>query len=74
MFFLDDNNLFSQYQSYSKLKDVEDEKRFYQEKIKEVKQQHEELFGDKAALEKYAREKYLMKKPTEEIYLVEVEE
>jgi cell division protein DivIC len=70
MLLFDTNDLISQYRSWSKLKGVSDEKKYYQSKITEVKKQRNELFGDKKALEKYAREQYLMKKPSEEVYLV----
>jgi cell division protein FtsB len=49
---------------------LENEKEYYEEKIKEVEKDHNELFGDRASLEKFAREKYLMKKETEDIYIV----
>ena len=45
-------------------------KEYYEEKIKEVEKDHNELFGDRESLEKFAREKYLMKKETEDIYIV----
>jgi cell division protein DivIC len=54
----------------SKLNSLENEKEYYQEKINEVQKDHNELFGDRASLEKFAREKYLMKKESEDIYIV----
>ena len=39
-------------------------------KIKEVQKDHDELFGDKESIEKFAREKYLMKKETEDIFVI----
>ena len=46
-------------------------KTYYEEKIKEVEKDRDELFGDRESLEKFAREKYLMKKETEDIFIVE---
>lgn len=43
---------------------------FYNEKIAEVKAEKNEILGTSEALEKFAREKYLMKKPTEEVFIV----
>jgi cell division protein DivIC len=40
------------------------------DKIAEVKSDREELLSDDALLEKFARENYLMKKPTEDIYVI----
>jgi cell division protein DivIC len=70
MLFLDSNNLISRFQLSSKLGSLENEKEYYEEKIKEVEKDHNELFGDRESLEKFAREKYLMKKESEDIYIV----
>lgn len=71
MITLDSNNLFARYQLSSKLRSLENEKEYYEEKIKEVEKDRDELFGDRESLEKFAREKYLMKKETEDIFIVE---
>lgn len=70
MTFLDQNDFISRYRLTSKLRSLEGEKEYYQEKIEEVQKDHDELFGEREALEKFAREKYLMKKETEEIFLI----
>ncbi len=57
-----------------KLNTLQQEKVYYQEKIVEVKDDREELLSDEALLEKFAREKYLMKKPAEDIYVIVEEE
>jgi cell division protein DivIC len=71
MLFLDSNNLISRYQLTSKLNALESEKEYYEEKIEEVEKDRQELFGDPDLVEKFAREKYLMKKPTEAIFIIE---
>ena len=71
MLALDSNNLITRFQMSSKLRALENEKEYYQEKIKEVRGDHDELFGDRESVEKFAREKYLMKKKTEDIFIVE---
>ncbi len=53
---------------YSTLKT---EKIYYQQKIAEIKKEKEELFGNNDKLEKFAREKYYMKKDGEDIFVVE---
>jgi cell division protein FtsB len=55
----------------AKLRSLEDEKEYYQEKISEVEKDHQELTTNKELLEKFAREKYLMKKPTEDIFIIQ---
>ena len=72
--FIDSNDLLTQYRLGSKLSNLEDEKAYYNEKIGEVKKDREELMSNKELLEKFAREKYLMKKPTEDIFVVVEEE
>jgi len=54
-----------------KLRTLKNEKEYYQEKIKEVEKDKKELMGNDALLEKFAREKYLMKKPGEDIFIIE---
>jgi len=71
MLFLDSNNLITRYQLSSKLNSLENEREYYEEKIQEVEKDRQELFGDPTLVEKFAREKYLMKKPTEEIFIIE---
>jgi len=53
---------------YSTLKT---EKVYYEQKIAEIKKEKEELFGNNEKLEKFAREKYYMKKDGEDVYVVE---
>lgn len=67
---LDSNDLISRYRLSAKLRSLENEKVYYKEKIKEVEQQRSELFGDRESLEKFAREKYLMKKPSEDVFII----
>ncbi len=70
MLFLDSNDFLSRYKLTAKLSSLESEKEYYTEKIKEVEKDREELMGTRALLEKFAREKYLMKKDTEDIFIV----
>jgi cell division protein DivIC len=70
MLVLDANNLIARYELSSKLSSLENEKEYYQEKIKDVAKDHNALFGDRESIEKFAREKYLMKKESEDIFVV----
>ena len=72
--FFDSNDLYTQYNSVSKLNGLENERSYYIEKIEEVKEDRKALMSDEALLEKFAREKYLMKKPQEDLYIVVVED
>jgi cell division protein FtsB len=71
MLLLDSNNLIARYQLSSKLNSLENEKTYYEEKIVEVRKDHNELFGNQESIEKFAREKYLMKKQNEDIFVIE---
>ena len=71
MLLLDPNNLIARFQLGAKLSSLEDEKEYYETKIKEVQKDHDELFGDRESIEKFAREKYLMKKESEDIFIIE---
>lgn len=70
MIVLDSNNFIARYKLSAKLNSLENEKEYYEEKIKEVEKDHNELFGDRASIEKFAREKYLMKRESEDIYII----
>lgn len=71
MIFLDSNDLISRFRMGSKLRSLEKEKEYYQEKISEVEKDKQELTTNKQLLEKFAREKYLMKKPTEDVFIIQ---
>ncbi|HEY8512060.1 MAG TPA: septum formation initiator family protein [Cyclobacteriaceae bacterium] len=68
--FLDSNNLISRFSLTSKLNSLEREKEFYERKIEEVAKDQQELFGTEETLEKYAREKYLMKRESEDVFVI----
>jgi cell division protein FtsB len=58
----------------SKLRALESEKEYYEAKILEVEKDRKELMTNKELLEKFAREKYLMKKETEDLFIIQVKE
>jgi cell division protein DivIC len=71
MIFLDSNDLISRFKLGSKLRTLNNEKEYYQEKIADVEKDRKELMTNKDLLEKFAREKYLMKKEAEDIFIIE---
>jgi cell division protein DivIC len=70
MLFFDGNNIYEQYLSHKKIKDLEQEKEFYYKGIETLKKDIKELSTSPELFEKFAREKYMMKKPNEDIYIV----
>ncbi|HYG41134.1 MAG TPA: septum formation initiator family protein [Cytophagales bacterium] len=70
MLFFDASDLITQYKLSSTKSDLIDEKEYYLKKIQEVKQERKELLSNPTLLEKFARERYLMKKPSEDVFIV----
>jgi cell division protein DivIC len=70
MFFFDTNDFITQYNMRQKLSDIDEEKKYYKSKIEEVKEDRKELLEQPALLEKFAREKYLMKKQGEQLFIL----
>lgn len=68
--FIDDNNLLVVWGNYQKMKDLEQDKIYYQEQVRLVKKEKKEVLGTPEMVEKWAREKYLMRKPTEDVYVI----
>lgn len=70
MCLFDANDLPSQFRNWWKLRELESEQKFYLENIRTVKTQQREVLGSDRLREQYARERYLMKKPTEDVFVV----
>ena len=70
MFFIDDNSYLVHRKLDNEIKDLESTISFYENKIAEDKTTIKKL-QDSLQLERFAREKYLMKKGNEDIYLIE---
>ncbi|WP_111670685.1 FtsB family cell division protein [Algoriphagus litoralis] len=68
--FIDSNNLVNHFKLSQKLGQLEDQKEFYLEKKEKITAEREELLSNPALLEKFARERYLMKKQTEDLYVI----
>ncbi len=70
MSFFDSNDFFTLYGLNKKISDLESDKKYYIEKIDEVKKDREELLSNSELLERFARERYLMKKESEDLYVI----
>lgn len=68
--FLDNNNLKVVFSNRVKMKSLEKERDVLLEKITQVKKERSEVFGNPKLLEKWAREKYLMRRPNEDVYVI----
>lgn len=71
MLFFDQRDYFQQRDRQDELKKLETKKRYYVQEIEKTKKELTDLQNNPAALEKFAREHYLMKKDGEDLYLIE---
>ena len=74
MVFFDQESFIDQFRLSRTLKNLESQKIYYQEEIEKTRGAINVLETDTAHLEKYAREKYLMKKDNEEVFVIIEEE
>jgi cell division protein FtsB len=70
LLFFDHNDLLLQFKRGQELKEVKAKSEFYRQKIAETKKEVQSLRENAASLEKVAREKYLMKKDNEDLFII----
>ncbi|NVN96359.1 MAG: septum formation initiator family protein [Bacteroidetes bacterium] len=70
MIAIDKNNMIAQYKLRSELKDLRNKKAYYLNEIEKDRKATYELNTNIKTLEKFAREKYLLKKDNEDIFLI----
>ena len=70
MTFFDKNDLLSQYQYKQEVSKLEQERDFYKTETDKVSKDLEELTSNPQQLEKFARERYLMRKENEDVFVV----
>ena len=70
MVFFDTNDLFSQYQYHQEVSKLKQERDFYQKETAKVAKDLDELTSNPQKLEKFARERYLMKKDNEDVFVI----
>lgn len=70
LIFFDDNNLIRRWKQSKDIDGLKKELKYYQDEIELHKKMVDQLKNDTAYLEKFAREKYYLKKNDEEIFIV----
>jgi cell division protein FtsB len=70
MIFFDKNDLLSQYQYRQEVNQLKEERDFYKTQNVKVEKDLDELTSDPKKLEKFAREKYLMRKDNEDVFVI----
>ena len=68
--FFDNYNLIKQNKIKNNIEDLEENKLFYTTEIEKDSTEFQELLHDKEKREKFAREKFLMKKENEDLYII----
>lgn len=73
MFFFDDRNVITTHFRHTReLKQLQQSKRYYEQEIASTSKELEQLKANAATIEKYAREKYLMKRDNEDLFIIPV--
>ena len=68
--FLDKNDFFTQLDRRKELRELQQSKRHYTTQVAAERKELEALKTNPAIVEKYAREKYLMKRDNEELFII----
>ena len=71
MLFFDKNDLFVQMELRSELHELDKSKAFFEEQIRLERKFSEEISKNPATIEKFARERYLMKRDGEDLFLIQ---
>lgn len=69
--FVDENNVIRRVQYETKIRELKNEIRHYRKLSEESESKLKKLHTSDAELERVAREDYLMKKPDEDVFIVE---
>ena len=69
LLFFDRNDVFTQYELIQKCHKLDKERAYYQAEIENNKVNLQELMTNKKSLETFSREKYLMKKDNEDVFV-----
>jgi cell division protein FtsB len=70
MIFFDNNSLKRQHAFNERVSEIKRMKAYYQAEIAKNNKAIDDLLHNPEALEKYAREKYMMKRDSEDVYLI----
>jgi len=70
LLFFDKNDVFTQSTRKNQLRDLLESKQYYMDRIATERKELQELKSNPGTLEKYAREKYLMKRDNEDLYII----
>ncbi len=66
----DHNDIWSQVKLRWHLHEIKNKEKYYSDMIKQVNEEKKELFTNQQSLDKFAREKYMMKKDEEDLFVM----
>jgi cell division protein DivIC len=69
--FFDRNDVFTQMERRSELNELKQSKAYFEKQIAENRKFSKDLQFNASAIEKYAREKYLMKRDNEDLFIIQ---
>lgn len=70
MLFFDKNDIFTQISRNNQLKELQQSRLHYTEEVAELEKIRDELIHNLGTIEQYAREKFLMKRDNEDLYVI----
>lgn len=70
LFFDNRDFVTSHFREKGELQKLQESKKYYEQQIAATKQELEQLKSNPAVLEKYARERYLMKRDNEDLFVI----
>jgi cell division protein FtsB len=71
MLFMDKNDLFTTMARNKELRELKESRIYYSNEIQELTTVRDNLMRDPKTIEKYAREKYLMKRDNEDLFVIQ---
>lgn len=71
MLFFDQKDFFSTLEKRKELNSLIEKKQYYLQEIEKAKQELTDFQSNPAAIEKFARERYMLKKDGEDIFIIE---
>lgn len=70
LLYFDKNDVFTQFELINRCRKLNAEKEYYKQEIEKNRQEINELQNNTKSLETFAREKYLMKKDNEDVFVI----
>lgn len=71
MLFFDRNDLLTQMQRRRELSEIRQSKQYFEKQITENRKFSKDLQFNASAIERYAREKYMMKRDNEDLFIIQ---